>query len=139
MLLYDDNLLGITLSCMLTFLIAGYTPLNRASKALGWALTLTAILLIPLGISFVELMRQAQLEVTLKRALLNRTITFQRVELIKSDSNWLTNPPQVRLTIRAKETLTPKQVRLLEEFVPKEMGQPITLISQVSKVEEVRR
>ena len=138
-LLYLTNLLGITLACMLTFLIAGYTPFNRAKKALTWALTLTVILLIPLGISFAELIRQTQLEVSLKRALLNRTITFQRVELIKTDTNWLTQPPEVHLTVRTKEVLTPKQVRLLEEFIQQEMGQPIILIFQVSQVEEVRR
>jgi uncharacterized hydrophobic protein (TIGR00271 family) len=138
-LLYLTNLLGITLSCMVTYLITGYTPLNRAHKALSWTLAFTAILFIPLGISFVELTRQAQLEVSLKRALLNRTITFQRVELIKSDANWLTNPPEVRLTVRSREALTPKQVKLLEEFVAREMGQPITLIFEVSQIEEVRR
>jgi uncharacterized membrane protein len=138
-LLYLTNLLGITLSCMVTYLITGYTPLNRAHKALSWTLAFTAILFIPLGISFVELTRQAQLEVSLKRALLNRTITFQRVELIKSDTNWLTNPPEVRLTVRSREALTPKQVKLLEEFVAREMGQPITLIFEVSQIEEVRR
>lgn len=137
-LLYLTNLLGITLSCMLTFLIAGYIPLYRARKALIWALTLTAILLIPLGVSFAELLRQSQLEVSLKRALLNRTITFQRVELIKSDTNWLTKPPEVSLTVRSSEALTPKQVQLLEAFVEKEMGQKFTLIFQVSQVEEVR-
>ena len=137
-LLYLTNLLGITLSCMLTFLIAGYIPLYRARKALIWALTLTAILLIPLGVSFAELLRQSQLEVSLKRALLNRTITFQRVELIKSDTNWLTKPPEVSLTIRSSEALTPKQVQLLEAFVETEMGQKFTLIFQVSQVEEVR-
>lgn len=138
-LLYLTNLLGITLACMLTFLIAGYTPFHRAHKALNWALALTAILVVPLGISFAELIRQTQLEVSLKRALLNRTITFQRVELIKTDTNWLTQPPEVRLTVRTNQSLTPKQVRLLEEFVQKEMKQPIRLIFQVSKLEEVRR
>jgi uncharacterized membrane protein len=138
-LLYLTNLLGITLSCMMTFLIAGYIPLYRARKAISWTLAFTAILLIPLGVSFVELIRQAQLEASLKRALLNRTITFQRVELIKSDANWLTDPPQVRLTVRSREALTPKQVQLLEEFVAKEMGQHFTLIFEVSQVEEVRR
>jgi uncharacterized hydrophobic protein (TIGR00271 family) len=138
-LLYLTNLLGITLSCMLTFVMAGYTPLYRAHKALGWALALTAILLIPLGVSFAELIRQAQLEASLKRALLNRTITFRRVELIKSDTNWLTKPPEVRLTVRSSQVLTPKQVQLLEAFVEKEMGQKFTLIFQVSQVEEVRR
>ncbi|HAJ59615.1 MAG TPA: TIGR00341 family protein [Cyanobacteria bacterium UBA8543] len=138
-LLYLTNLLGITLSCMLTFLMAGYAPLYRAHKALTWALALTAILLFPLGVSFAKLIGQAQLEASLKRALLNRTITFQRVELIKSDTNWLIEPPEVRLTVRSSEALTPKQVQLLEAFVEKEMGQKITLIFQVSQVEEVRR
>lgn len=138
-LLYLTNLLGITLSCMLTSLMAGYTPLHRAGKALLWALALTAILVIPLGVSFAELIEQAQLEASLKRALLNRTITFQRVELIKSDTNWLAKPPEVRLSVRSSEALTPKQVHLLEAFVEKEMGQQFTLIFQVSQVEEVRR
>jgi uncharacterized hydrophobic protein (TIGR00271 family) len=138
-LLYMTNLLGITLSCMLTFLIAGYTPLHRARKALTWALAFTSILLIPLGVSFAELIKQAQLEASLKRALLNRTITFQRVVLIKSDTNWLTDPPEVRLSVRTSEALTPNQVRLLEKFVEKEMGQHFTLIFEVSQIEEVRR
>jgi len=137
-LLYLTNLLGITLSCMLTSLMAGYTPLHRAGKALLWALGLTTILVIPLGVSFAELIEQAQLEASLKRALLNRTITFQRVELIKTDTNWLTKPPEVRLIVRSSEALTPKQVQLLEAFVEKQMGQKFTLIFQVSQVEEVR-
>ncbi|NJK76802.1 MAG: DUF389 domain-containing protein [Microcoleus sp. SU_5_6] len=138
-LLYLTNLLGITLSCMLTSLMAGYTPLHRARKALFWAIGLTAVLIIPLGASFVELIEQAQLEASLKRALLNRTITFQRVELIKTDTNWLAQPPEVRLSVRTSEPVTPKQVQLLEAFVEKEMGQKFTLIFQVSQVEEVRR
>lgn len=137
-LLYVTNLLGITLSCMLTFLIAGYTPLNRARKAILWALGLTAILIVPLGVGFAELLQQAQLEASLKRALLNRTITFQRMELINSDTNWLKEPAEVRLTVRSSEALTPKQVQLLEAFIEKEMGQKFTLIFQVSRVEEVR-
>ncbi|HBB33173.1 MAG TPA: TIGR00341 family protein [Cyanobacteria bacterium UBA8803] len=138
-LLYLTNLLGITLSCMLTFLLTGYTSLNLARKPLIWTLAFVGLLLIPLGISFAELVRQAQLESSLRRALLDRTITFQRVQLIASHTNWLTKPPQVHLSVRAKEAVTPKQVQLLEDFVAKEMGQPFTLIFEVSQVEEVRR
>ena len=137
-LLYLTNLLGITLSCMLIFLMAGYTPLERARQALGWTLAFTGILLIPLGISTFELVRQAQLEASLKQALLSRTITFQRVQLIKIDTNWLTKPPEVRLIVRTSKALTPKQVRLLEKFVYQTMGQKFTLIFEVSQVEEVR-
>jgi uncharacterized membrane protein len=114
-------------------------PIKSRPKALTWTLVFTAILLVPLGISLVQLIKQAQLEVSLKQALLKETITFQRVDLIKTESNWLTNPPEVYLTVRAQEVLTPKQVLLLEEFVEQKMGQPFTLIFQVSQVKDVRR
>jgi uncharacterized hydrophobic protein (TIGR00271 family) len=138
-LLYLTNLLGITLSCMLAFLLSGCTSFKRARQALGWTLALTAILVIPLGISFFQLVRQSRLEASLKQALLNRTITFQRVVLLGSNVNWLSNPPEVRLSVRTKQPITPIQVRLLEEFLAKEMSQPFTLIFEVGEVEEVRR
>jgi uncharacterized membrane protein len=124
---------------MLTFLIAGYTSLAQARKPLVWTLALMAILVIPLGVSFARLVRQVQLESSLQRALLNKTITFQRLQLLDSNTNWLTNPPQVRLSVRAKEPVTPRQVQLLEQFIEREMRQPFTLIFEVSQVEEVRR
>jgi uncharacterized hydrophobic protein (TIGR00271 family) len=138
-LLYLTNLLGITLSCMVAFVLSGCTSFKRAKKALGWTLAFTAILFIPLGISFFQLIRQARLETSLRQALLNRTITFQRVVLLGSDVNWLSNPPVVRLSVRTKEPITPTQVHLLEEFLAKEMSQPFTLIFEVGKIEEVRR
>ncbi|MBD2465490.1 DUF389 domain-containing protein [Oscillatoria sp. FACHB-1407] len=138
-LLYLTNLLGITLSCMLTFLLTGCTPLRRAKQALGWAIALTSMLLIPLSIGFAELIRQSRLENSLQAALVNRTVTFQRIELLEINTNWLTQPPHVRLSVRAQEVITPKQVQLLEAFVEREMGQPFTLIFTVSQVEEVTR
>ncbi|NJM70004.1 MAG: TIGR00341 family protein [Scytonema sp. RU_4_4] len=137
-LLYLTNLLGITLSCMLTFLLTGCTSFKRARKALVWTLAFTAILFIPLSVSFFQLIRQARLEASIRQALLNRTITFQRVVLLDSSVNWLTNPPQIRLSVRTKEPVTPTQVILLEKFLAKEMGQPFTLIFEVGQIEEVR-
>ena len=124
---------------MLTFLVAGYTSLARARKPLIWTFALMAILVIPLGVSFARLVRQVQLESSLQRALLNKTITFQRLQWLGSNTNWLTNPPQVRLSLRAKEPVTPRQMQLLEEFIERQMGQPFTLIFEVGQVEEVRR
>ena len=138
-LLYLTNLLGITLSCMLTFLIAGYTRLRHARKALTWATILTAILLVPLGVSFARLIRQAQLQTSLEQVLLNRTITFQRLELLGINVNWLSSPPIARLNVRARKPITPRQVELLEEFISREMKQRFTLIVEVEQVEEVRR
>jgi uncharacterized hydrophobic protein (TIGR00271 family) len=138
-LLYLTNLLGITLSCMVIFLLAGYAAYPRAKAALLWGIFFTVILLIPLGLNFITLVKQAQLETSLKRALLTRTITFQRVSLVQVKTNWLANPPEVNLTVRAQEPITPRQVSLLEDFVSREMGEPFTLIFNVSQVQEVRR
>ena len=137
-LLYLTNLLGITLSCMLTFLLTGCTSVKRARKALLWTLALTSILMVPLGAGFFRLIRQSQLEASLRQALLNRTITLQRMVLLNSDVNWVANPPQVRLNVRSKEPVTSRQVTLLEEFLEKEIGQQFTLIFEVGEVEEVR-
>jgi len=138
-LLYLTNLLGITLSCMLVFLLAGYASFPHAHKALSWTLTLTAIIIMPLGVSFARLAQQAHLETSLRRALLSRTVTFQRLELLGNETNWLANPPEVRLNVRAKEPVTPRQVQLLEEFIEREMGRSFVLIFQVGQMEEVRR
>ncbi|MBF1999965.1 MAG: DUF389 domain-containing protein [Synechococcales cyanobacterium M58_A2018_015] len=138
-LLYLTNLLGITLSCMLIFLLAGYVSLRRARKALTGTVLLTSALLLPLGVSFARLLQQAHLETSVRQALLSRTVTFQRLELLSTETNWLTNPPEVRLQVRAQDPVTPRQVQLLEEFVAREMGRPFVLIFEVGRVEEVRR
>ncbi|MFN6473579.1 MAG: DUF389 domain-containing protein [Nostoc sp. SerVER01] len=138
-LLYLTNLLGIALSCMVTFVVAGYTSMARARRPLIWTMALTAILVIPLGVSFARLIRQAQLETSLRKALLNRTVTFGRLQLVNSNTNWLANPPEVRLSVRAREPVTPRQVELLEKFIEREMGQRFTLIFEVGQVEEIRR
>ncbi|MGI8502282.1 MAG: DUF389 domain-containing protein [Hassallia sp.] len=136
-LLYLTNLLGITLACMLTFFIIGYSPVKRARTPLIFTLIFTSVLLIPLTFSFGRLVQQARLESSVRKALLNRTLTFQRLTLIESNTNWLTKPAQIRLSVRAKEPVTPKQVRLLEAFLAKEMGRPFTLIFEVGQIEEV--
>ncbi|MEB3212056.1 MAG: DUF389 domain-containing protein [Leptolyngbyaceae bacterium] len=138
-ILYLTNLLGITLSCMVAFLVTGYTPLFRARRGLAAAALATSILLIPLGLSFFRLVLQSQLENSLRTALLDRTITFQRVELVALETNWLTQPPQARLLVVTGTPLTPKQVRLLEEFVALELNHPFELIFEVTQVNEVRR
>ncbi len=138
-LLYLTNLLGITLACMLAFLASGYAPYSRARKALISTLALTSIIAIPLGFSFSELVRQARLETSLRRALLTETETFRRLDLIDFRANWLVSPPKVNLKVFARDPVTVRQVELLEKFVERQMQQPFTLVFEVSYVSEVRR
>ncbi|MFT0787041.1 hypothetical protein [Synechococcus sp. H55.10] len=58
---------------------------------------------------------------------------------MRSEFNWVADPPEVVLSVRADEPVTPRQVALLEEFVEAEVGRPFTLIFQVVQDQEVRR
>jgi len=138
-LLYLTNLLGITLACMLVFIKTGYAEKGQTKQALFSTIALTAVLVIPLGISFVQLVRQVQLQATLKKILVSRTVTVgQQVELVKTDVDWTANPPIVRLVVLANNPVTSKQVDLVEKFIEKEMKRPFQLVFQVREVREVR-
>lgn len=138
MLLYITNLLGITLSCMLVFLITGYAPLTKARGPLGATLVCISMLGIPLGASYFALIRQDRLEASIRRALVENTETFKTVSLQNIQANWSTSPPEITLQVYTQEPITPKQAYLLEEFVTDAMGQPFSLIFQVSQYQEVR-
>ncbi len=137
-LLYITNLLGITLSCMLVFLMTGYAPLAKARGPLVITLICIGMLGIPLGASYFALIRQDRLEASIRRALVENTETFKTVELQDIQSNWSTNPPEITLQVYAQEPITPKQAYLLQEFVVDAMKQPFSLVFQVSQYQEVR-
>ncbi|ASC72909.1 hypothetical protein XM38_038690 [Halomicronema hongdechloris C2206] len=139
LLLYLTNLLGITLACMLAFWLAGYSPFQRASRPLGWTMAITSLLVLPLGYSSVELLRQNRLEAHVKDILLGGTLTFQRLQLIRMDTDWLVEPPEVTLVVYARDPVTPKQVQLVEAYLTQRMRQPFRLIFEVSQVEAITR
>lgn len=122
---------------MVAFWLAGYSPLIRARRPIEMTLLLTSFLVIPLGISTFELWRQTHLESSVRRALLDRTITFQRLELVDMQTEWLGEVPTINLVVYAREPVTPKQVRLLEDFLAAEMGRSFQLQFQVSDLEAV--
>ena len=138
-LLYVTNLIGITLACMLAFWLSGYALFQKARKSLRYALIFTAALVVPLGLSLVELVRQNRAEDSVRDALVNGTVTFQRLELINSNIDWLADPPEVRLTVYSTTEVTPKQVGLLEDYVSRRMRRDFRLIFEVSEVQEVTR
>jgi uncharacterized hydrophobic protein (TIGR00271 family) len=133
-LLYLTNLLGITLACMIIFILAGYT---EASHALGWTLGLTGLLVLPLGLSFARLVIQSQLQQTLRETLVNKTVTLgQRpITLTNIKMNWNSNPPLATLNVLTQEQITPTQVRLVQEFISQQMGRPFQLRFLVAQVD----
>lgn len=140
-LLYMTNLLGITLSCMFIFLITGYTSLRRGAKALRRTAIFTSLIAIPLGAGYTHLWRQKALEVLVQEVLVNRTTTFQQLNLMSIDTDWRAQPPEAVLgiSVAGEQMPTPKQVRLLEDFVAKETGQRFALVFEVSQIERISR
>ncbi|WOD40029.1 DUF389 domain-containing protein [Nodosilinea sp. E11] len=137
LLLYMTNLFGITLACMVAFVLFGYSMMHQARRPLGITLMFTALLVLPLGASTLRLLQQNQLEANVRTALLDRTVTFQRLTLVDMSTNWLTTPPEISLTVRASEPVSPTQVQLLEEFLAREMGRDYRLVFLVSQVAAV--
>lgn len=139
-LLYLTNLLGITLSCMVAFFLAGYSPFRRARRPLSAVVLLTSLLVIPLGLSLVDLVRQNQLEATVKRALVEDTLTFQNnLALVHSDTDWQVNPPVMYMVVNSNTPITPWQVQQLEEYIFNRLDKRFRFVFQVSETKEVSR
>ena len=134
-LLYVTNLLGITLACMIVFILAGYTEINHA---LGWTIVLTGLMVVPLGASFIELVRQAQLEAEITNKLVNETITVgEGVDRTKIEVDWTKVPPVIYVTLQTDKEIYPNQASLVEEFIARKMGQPFNIVFIVSEVKQV--
>lgn len=133
-ILYLTNLLGITLACMIVFILAGYTSINQT---LGWTLALTGVLVIPLGASFLQLVRQAQLQTGIINTL-NETITVtEGVDNATIEVDWTENPPVVYILLQTGKEVVPNQVDLVEKFIERKLGQSFKLVFFVNKFTEV--
>ena len=134
-LLYLTNLLGITLACMVVFILAGFTQINHA---LGWTIGLTGLMVVPLGASFLELVRHAQLEAEITNKLINETITVGvGVDNTNIKVDWTKTPPIIYVTLQTDKEIYPNQARLVEEFIQRKMGRPFEMVFIVSEVKQI--
>lgn len=140
-LLYLTNFLGITLACILVYIWGGYAiDIRKISFALVWFVSLTGALIVPLFISFINLIQQKQLEAIIKEHLKQRTVTFgQQTELTRVDVKWSLpgskKPSQLFLYVQEisqEEPLTPNQVRKVEEFLKKRLNKSFKITVLVS-------
>lgn len=134
-LLYITNLLGITLACMLVFIIGGYTKINQA---LSWTSLLTFFLVIPLGGSFFRLVEQKRIETEIINKLINETITIgENTNNIRVGVIWTKKPPLVYVYLETHKAITANQVQLVEDFLNQRMQQEFNLILYVIPVQEI--
>jgi len=134
-LLYLTNLLGINLACMLVYVLAGYTRnKNQISRTLSWSISaiLIGALVIPLGFSSWQLVRQSQLNFAI-RQILAQDALLGRGDIQVVDTLVLWDPLEVKLVVRAIDPITPEQVGLVEDAIRTQMGQPFTVIFDVTQ------
>ncbi|ACK66840.1 conserved hypothetical protein [Rippkaea orientalis PCC 8801] len=145
-LLYLTNLLGITLSCVVVFILGGYyLNTSRTSKALMGFIAMTGLLIFPLFISFWNLIQQQKVRAEIKQILQQRTITVgKQTELVKFEVDWPTfpwskQPPVVIVTVNesSDNPVTPNQVRLVETLLESYLGKKFKLVFRASVLREV--
>lgn len=136
LLLFVTNLLGITLASTVVFFLAGYAT-RHVRSALLWTIGLTAVLIIPLTLSFGTLVHQDRLESALRLALTRHTVTFHNASLVSSSVDWSRTPPSATLLVRGDVPITSHQVSLLEIFAFQMTRQHFSLIIFEDHVERV--
>jgi uncharacterized hydrophobic protein (TIGR00271 family) len=131
LLLFATNLLGIVVGAM-----AALAALEKAyrrrlfSNRLGLtSVVLTALLVLPLGSSFLRLLQQArrehrahQLEATIEQQLRRKTVTLgsdPAVDLVGLTIDWQQNPPLIRARVRVTDPQLPtrSQVADVQAFI----------------------
>lgn len=141
LLLFLTNWVGITLACMVVFIVRGYFPAStpRTRRVLGLTLGATGLLMIPLGLSLYTFLQESNLTATIRTILVRQTITVgQQVDLNRLIVDWKRPIPEVQLYVESTTPPTPKQVRLLEEFLFEELGRNFELVFFIAELKEVR-
>jgi uncharacterized hydrophobic protein (TIGR00271 family) len=125
-LLYATNLIGITLAGSLVFLLMGYTPLQQAKKGLAISSAITILLILPLALSMRELVLENQISAKVRMLLKDKTLTFRGVQLREVEVKRFRTPTRVNATVIASNwPISSHQVKLVQDFLVKEIGTPI--------------
>jgi len=150
-LLFATNLLGVLTGGVV--LMAWKDPLLRQQlrrSHLSVAnFALTGLLLIPLGTSFLGLLRNARREstretvqLTIETFLKRQTVTFgegKEVELEKLEIDWDPNPPVIRALVRVTDPTLPtfKQVSAVQDEINRRQIYRFQLVVQRTAVDVV--
>ena len=139
-LLYITNLIGINLACLVIYVLGGYARSNELGRTLSWgvSLVLIAMLTIPLGISFWQLTDKAKVNESVQKILVTRSlINRQDVEVVDLDVDWQTQPPSVKLSVKAANPVTPQEVAVIEDLLNNELKKSFSVVFDVTSSQQV--
>lgn len=140
-LLYLTNLIGINLACIVVYVWGGYARSNDLSRNLSWGVSILLIimLIIPLGISFWQLIAQAQVNSSISRILVAETqLNNKLIEVENIRVNWKKQPPSVILEVKASETISSEEVETVEQLLKRELNKKFMVIFNVTASQRVQ-
>ncbi len=126
-LLFITNLVGIIMSASLTFMMLGFSPLHIAKKGISYAMTLVAIVSIPLYISFDKMITKVHVEQTLhsfKYRIGSKEINLQNITIQKHRSKIV-----VRCEVVSSDILSKQEKSLLKEKISTKMGEDVEVLA----------
>ena len=150
-LLFATNLLGILTGglVLMAWKDPEFRQVFRRSHLSAASLSLTALLLVPLGSSFLGLLDRAQkdstrdmVQQTIKEFLTRETLTFgdrEKVDVERVDIAWNQNPPVIRVIVRVSDPDRPtyKQVSAVQEEINRRQNIRFRLVVQRTAVDIV--
>ena len=122
LLLFITNLVGIVLAASLTFLMLGFSPLSVARKGLFYAMTLVAIVAVPLYISFKQMKHDIDIQKQL--STFETTIGAKNIHL----RNIEIKGKEVRCEVIASDILSSDEKKRLKFLIADEVGEEVRVV-----------
>ncbi|MGG6295522.1 DUF389 domain-containing protein [Leptolyngbya sp. AN02str] len=136
LLLFATNLAAIIFSGSVVFLFQRYGSIARAQRGLTIAVTALILLGIPLAFSFQDLVLRERTRTEINRLIRRRTLTFADRSIRTLNVDRIGRELYVDLEVAAPpNTVTEKQVQLVQDFLQRQLDRPIYLNVTVVPVE----
>ncbi len=125
-LLFVTNLVGITLSAALTFIVLGFAPVTKAKKGIIYASAMMAIIAIPLFISFSDMIEKNDYY---KKLEMIRYMDLDRERIELNVLNIQTHDESLLIDMEIISTLgvTHSDLQIVKTAIEDELSKKITL------------
>ncbi|MGF1604613.1 MAG: TIGR00341 family protein [Thermosynechococcaceae cyanobacterium] len=134
--LFLTNLIGIIFSGCIVFLLEEYGTIERAKKSLVAGGLALLVLGLPLGWSLRNILIQDNAKRQVKNLISRRTLTFSNTQIERIDIFPVSGRLLIELEVTANPgTVTRQQVKLVQQFLAKELNTPVRLKVRVVPTE----
>lgn len=126
-LLYLTNLSGIILFAGFTFLLLGFAPFKTARLGLVYTFLLTMLVMVPLSLSFNQIIQEATITKQLEGSVFNEVIL--RDVQVRFGKEFL-----ISVKLVAPQSIGTEEMETIKEQIEEQIGHPI-ILEVISAVE----